>query len=89
MQEVNKKIARFELNLKRYHGIGLVLEDLESSKPHSIQKSFRREKKHYQAATDRDKDRKESQAFVHKHKHSVPTVDVDLLPQTKATHKKA
>ncbi|XP_059582384.1 protein FAM227A isoform X2 [Alligator mississippiensis] len=88
MQEVNKKIARFELNLKRYHGIGLVLEDLESSKPHSIQKSFRREKKHYQAATDRDKDRKESQAFVHKHKHSVPTVDVDLLPQTKATHKK-
>lgn len=30
-----------------------VLEDLESSKPHSIQKSFRREKKHYQAATDR------------------------------------
>ncbi|XP_006029908.3 protein FAM227A [Alligator sinensis] len=89
MQEVNKKIARFELDLKRYHGIGLVLEDLESSKPHTIQKSFRREKKHYQAATDRDKDRKESQAFVHKHKHSVPTLDVDLLPQTKATHKKS
>ncbi|XP_008177528.1 protein FAM227A isoform X2 [Chrysemys picta bellii] len=88
MQKVNQKIAHLRLELEKFHTGDLVIEDLESLKRYSGQKSFRREKKHFKTSRDRDRDRKEICHFAQKYEHSMRVSDFDPLSQTKLTYKK-
>nr|XP_006119021.1 protein FAM227A [Pelodiscus sinensis]XP_006119022.1 protein FAM227A [Pelodiscus sinensis]XP_025038368.1 protein FAM227A [Pelodiscus sinensis]XP_025038369.1 protein FAM227A [Pelodiscus sinensis]XP_025038370.1 protein FAM227A [Pelodiscus sinensis] len=87
MPKVNKKIARLELELKKFHASDLVIEDLESER-YFGQKSFRREKKHFRTPRDKDKDRKEISSFAQKYERSVCASSFDSLCQIKLTYKK-
>ncbi|XP_039343938.1 protein FAM227A isoform X5 [Mauremys reevesii] len=88
MQKVNQKIAHLRLELEKFHTDDLVIEDLESLKRDSGQKSFRREKKHFKTSRDRDRDRKEICHFAQKYEHSMHASDLDPLSQPKLTYKK-
>ncbi|XP_074797673.1 protein FAM227A isoform X2 [Natator depressus] len=88
MQKVNQKIAHLRLELEKFHTGDLVIEDLESLKRYSGQKSFRREKKHFKTSRERDRDRKEICSFAQKYEHPMNVSDFDSLDQTKITYKK-
>nr|XP_048690067.1 protein FAM227A isoform X3 [Caretta caretta] len=88
MQKVNQKIAHLRLELEKFHTGDLVIEDLESLKRYSGQKSFRREKKHFKTSRERDRDRKEICRFAQKYEHPMNVSDFDSLDQTKITYKK-
>ncbi|KAM7178235.1 protein FAM227A isoform 1-T1 [Macrochelys suwanniensis] len=91
MQKVNQKIAHLRLELEKFHTGDLVIEDLESLKKYSGQKSFRTEKKHFKASRDtgtHDRDRKEICSFAQKYEHSMRASDSDPLTLTKLNYKK-
>nr|XP_032647888.1 protein FAM227A isoform X3 [Chelonoidis abingdonii] len=90
MQKVNQKIAHLRLELEKFHTDDLVIEDLESLKRYSGQKSFRREKKNFKTSKDRGthRDRKEIGHFAQKYEHSMYASDFYPLSQPKLTYKK-
>ncbi|KAM9173100.1 protein FAM227A [Pangshura tecta] len=88
MQKVNQKIAHLRVELEKFHTDDLVIEDLESLKRDSGQKSFRREKKHFKTSKDKDRDRKEICHFAQKYEHSMHASELDPLSQPKLTYKK-